>query len=302
MSGKTEKFFKDINKFLDENSDNLGDDAEQLNILLNNYMSQRQPFAEVTEENASSSDDFLELAQSASSKSAALKYAKKALELDPDNIDAAVMTADLTASSIEKLLEKYKKLIGKAEEKLEAEGYFEENCVGEFWLIIETRPYMRLLYEYSDNLVTCGKMRLAAAEYEKMLRLCEGDNLGARYRLMHIYAFLEDEQSALGLLKKYPDDDTQFLLPLSVLYYKLGNLRESNKYLKKLCEINKDTRKFFNGVIKGNLKQYLKNASPYGYRPFTIEEFAAEAVENSFLFACTSAYFDWAWQKLNSKR
>ena len=54
-----------------------------------------------------------------------------------------------------------------------------------------------------------------------MLKLCEGDNLGVRYQLMHLYAYIEDEMHALALHKKYGDDEeTQMLLPLAILYYK----------------------------------------------------------------------------------
>ena len=49
------------------------------------------------------------------------------------------------------------------------EGYFDENCVGEFWLILETRPYMRLLMNYVETLMECCKMRCAAEVCEKML-------------------------------------------------------------------------------------------------------------------------------------
>ena len=303
MSKETEKIFKEPDRFIAENSDAPCEPKENLQNMLNSFMSQRQPWAnEVTEDNAESSDDYLELAESAATKKTALKYAKKAAQLDPDNIDAAVMVAELTASSIEKLIEKYKSLIEEAEEKLKAEGYFDYDCIGEFWGLFETRPYMRLLDKYSGNLVQCGKMRLAIAEYEKMLKLCENDNLGVRYRLMHLYVFLEDEQSALRLSKEYSDEEsTQFLLPLSILYYKLGNLREANNYLKRLCAVNNDTIKFFNGLVKGDLLEHFKNMNSFGYRPFTIEEFLVESEENVFLFQSVSAYFEWAWQKLKSK-
>ena len=304
MSRQSEKLFKELDKFMAENSDVPCESEEELQNMLNSFMSQRQPREnKITEDNAETSDDYLELAESAAAKKTALKYAKKAVELDPDNLDASVMVAELTAASIEKLLEKYKNLIGEAEEKLKAEGYFDDDCVGEFWGILETRPYMRLLEKYSHNLVRCGKMRLAIAEYEKMLRLCVDDNLGARYSLMHLYAFLEDEQSALRLFKKYPEEEsTQFLLPLSILYYKIGHLREANNYLKRLCAVNKDTFKFFNGLIMGGLKKCFENMSSFGYRPFTIEEFLVETEENVFLFQSVSAYFEWAWQKLKTKK
>ena len=120
---------------------------------------------------------------------------------------------------------------------------------------------------------------------------------------MHLYVFLEDEQSAMKLFKEYPDEEsTQFLLPLSILYYKLGSLREANSYLKRLCAVNKDTVKFLSGLANGDLEKYLKKMQlSFGYRPFTMEEFLVETEENVFLFENVSAYFEWAWQKVKTK-
>lgn len=303
MSKQTEKVFREPHKYIDENGGSGDKTTDEMKDSVNGFMAQYQPSGqEMTEGIAETSDDFLELAESASSKKEALKYAKKAVELDPDNLDASVLAAGISAASLEKLLEKYENLMEAAEKKLKADGLFADDCIGDFWGLFQTRPYMRLLDRYSDALVRCGRMRMAVSGYEKMLKLCKNDNLGARYRLMHLFAFLEDEKSALDLLAKYPDEEsTQFLLPLSVLYYKLGDLREANKYLRRLCEINKDTRKFFNGVVGGDLDKYYEDMDLYGYSPFTIEEFLVESEENSFLFAGIPTYFDWALRKLKTK-
>lgn len=246
--------------------------------------------------------DFLELAYSANTDKMALKYAKKAIELEPDNIDARSMVIELSNNSLEKLIEKYKALIVESEAILKKQGFFNNDNIGEFWLIFETRPYMRLLHKYSTLLVDCGQMRLAMAEFKKMLELCSNDNLGVRYNLMHLYAFFEDEQSALELFKTYPEDSTQFLLPLSILYYKLGNLRKSYQYLKKLLAVNEDICDFLNIIISGELEKFYDYTNSYGYRPFTIEELAIEYEENNFLFDSTPAYFIWAKHKINSNK
>lgn len=302
MSKETEKMFKDFNKFVEENGGVR--DENELNDMFGKFMEQYQPMraGDITEKDATTADDFLELAEFANTKKAALKYAKKALELEPDNIDAAAIVIELSFVSYDKNIEKYKKLIDSAEKKLEADGYFDDSAIGNFWLITETRPYMRLLDRYATCLIQCGKMRLAIEVHEKMLRLCESDNLGARYRLMHLYAALENEMSALGLFKKYPEESVQFLLPLSILYYKLGNLRESEKYLKKLNTVSEDTRKFFDVVLSGRLENYLDAAAPYDYRPFTLEEYLFEARYNFYLIAQSPTYFEWAWQKIKAAK
>ena len=213
------------------------------------------------------------------------------------------MIAELSAATLDKALENYKKLIDKATKKLEEQGFFSEDCIGDFWIIMETRPYMRLRFDYMEILIEGSKMCLAINECEEMLRLCEGDNLGIRYRLMHLYVYLEDEQAALKLLEKYPDDEsTQFLLPMSILYYKLGNLTEATRYLKKLNSVNKDTYKFLNGVVKQNIDDCIDEIDSYGYRPFTIAELIKEMVTNDFLLSQTAAYYEWAFRKLKTMK
>ena len=103
------------------------------------------------------------------------------------------------------------------------------------------------------------RIREAMKQYEEMLRLCENDNLGARYRLIHLYVYFEDEQAALALYNQYEQEDsTQFLLPLSMLYYKKMNLKESLKYLKLLKKANKDTQEFFQAIINYDMGDYLE--------------------------------------------
>ena len=298
MSRQTEKMFKEFDRFMQENGNIEISGEDELNQALKTFMSQYQP----NNDDVETADDYLDLAESADTKKEALKYAKKAAELEPDNLDAAAMVIELSCTSSEKLSEKYKNLIDETEDKLKEQGYFEDDNFGEFWLIFETRPYMRLLEKYASHFVECGQMRLAISVYEKMLELCTNDNLGVRYTLMHLYIYLEDEQSALELYEKYPEESTQFLLPLSILYYKLGDLRKSNQYLKKLIEVNEDTRKFFNSLIDGSLMESVGDMTPYGYRPFTIEDFVIECKENYFLFSSMPEYFVWAKKKVNSKR
>ena len=88
---------------------------------------------------------------------------------------------------------------------------------------------------------------------EELLRLCEGDNLGIRYALMHLYAYFENEDGALALHKKYDEyEESQMLFPLAVLYYKKADFEASLQYLRRLAKANKDTKKFLRmmGMIR----------------------------------------------------
>ena len=123
----------------------------------------------------------------------------KALELEPDNLDAGRMMAELTAKNPYALMEKLSRLLEKGNRQMMKEGYFAPEYKGDFWGVIETRPYMRLRHLYMQTLTECGMPRRAARECEELLELCENDNLGVRYDLMHLYAMRSDS----GKLEKY---------------------------------------------------------------------------------------------------
>ena len=64
-------------------------------------------------------------------------------------------------------------------------------------------------------------MRKAISVYERMMELCTNDNLGARYCLMHLHAFMEEEGQTLKLFNQYKSNDSQSafsLLPPSKVF------------------------------------------------------------------------------------
>ena len=303
MSRETEKAFKQFEAFAKENGgDNmnekeLGDLFEQFINQYNHNLPQQ-----MTEKNAETSDDFMELAEDAGNEASALKYARKALQLDADNLDAERMIAEITATDELDLLKKLESAIKHGTELMEREGYMADD-IGHFWGITATRPYMRLRQEYMETLKDCGMTRRAIAECEEMLRLCENDNLGVRYTLMHLYALMEEEQPALELHKKYDGhEETQMLLPLSMLYFKQGQWEKAGDYLKRLSKANKDTKKFFRALKNDTLDQYIDQMQEYGYRPFSIEELITELMENPEVFRSAPGYFRWADRQLINKK
>ncbi|MBQ7504800.1 MAG: hypothetical protein IJP94_07360 [Clostridia bacterium] len=186
---------------------------------------------------------------------------------------------------------------------MKRDGWFSEQYIGDFWGFHETRPYMRLRNVYLDILVKCSMYKKAIEECKEIIRLNDNDNMGVRYKLMHLYTYFEDEESALKLSKKYKEDySSMFLLPLSMLYYKLGDLKSSTKYLKLLKEKNKDTLKFFEAFVHEDAGTIIEDVPAFGYQPLTIQEFAVEMEENQYLFAIMAPFFVWGLKKLKSSK
>ena len=245
--------------------------------------------------------DYLEMAEDAHSKKQTLEYLEKALEIEPDNVDALMMKSDLTLKDPLSHIKELEKIAEKERMKLEKQNFFKD-CMGDFWGFTETRPYMRVRYELIKCYMDLGMMRLAEQHCVDMLKLCENDNLGLRYTLMHIYAYFEDEDALLKLYEKFPEDNAMTLLPLSVLYYKRLDLTTAAGYLEKLKKNNKDLKDFINALNNDELDDVLDEIIPYGYQPGTAEELVTEVEENHFLFIQTPGYFDWANRELKRKK
>lgn len=180
MSRETEKMFKQLHDYMAQNApEGMSDEKVEslVNEFIQNYNSHRPD--EITEETARTSDDFLELAQDADNEGSALKYARKALKLDPDNLDAEFMVAEIASRDELDLLKKLRLAVRHGEQVMESKGYADEDSIGHYWGITETRPYMRVRSAYMSLMKDLGMFRGAAAECEEMIRLCENDNLAS---------------------------------------------------------------------------------------------------------------------------
>ena len=195
------------------------------------------------------SDDLLFEAYEEPVKSKAIKLAKKALEINPDNIDAENFITKFENNTIKKL-EKYKETLDKEQARLEKDNIFSKENIGIFWGLIETRPYMRTKHCYMLTLMELGRYTEAIQQGEEILKLCENDNQGVRYLIMGLYAVLEKFEECERIYKKYSDDSTFMLFPLSIMYYKKGDYKKTKKTLKVIQENNEYILEYLKQKIK----------------------------------------------------
>ena len=302
MSRETEKILKELQRFLDSHADEIKSE-DDANALAEQFLAEYDQKCAAQQDHApETADDYLDLAEQATSKKKHMEYLRKALELEPDNLDARLqMITCTTEHHLDEQRLALQELLDAADKQMEKSGAFKEYA-GEFWTAFETRPYMRVRYTYFDVLISCGMMRRAIDEGQRLLELCENDNLGVRYQLMHLYAYMEDEMHALALHKQFDSyEETQMLLPLAVLYYKLNQFDKAEDYIKRLAKANKDTKKFLRAAARDQLDDYIGEMSPYGYRPFTMEELLDELMHTSYLFNSVPYFFAWASKVLAAK-
>jgi len=238
-----------FNNMLQEFLSNV-EDERQLEERLQEFM-RKYNNGEIEYENTPLDDayEILEKAENTKNKTQAIKFAKEAYKTCNACFDAILFQVDLE----DKILKKHE-LLDKGlqfeKERLEKEGYFNKDNIGHFYGIYETRPYIRGLYTKVNLFILEGKMTQAKELCKKILSLNENDNTGARYLLMAIYAYLEDEKEMLMLYDKYSEENLEMLFPLFALYYKLGNNEKANKYLKQINKENPHFIKFFKGNIE----------------------------------------------------
>jgi tetratricopeptide (TPR) repeat protein len=134
----------------------------------------------------------------------ASSLAKKALAKDPDCVDALVVLAGIEADSAKAAIEGLQKAVEAGERSLGAK--FIKKNKGHFWLILETRPYMRALEHLATVLRARGSNLEAIKNCEKMIGLNPGDNQGVRDPLLGLYLATGKLEGARNLLDDYGDD------------------------------------------------------------------------------------------------
>lgn len=186
--------------------------------------------------------------------------ARKALSLDPDCIDAKGTLAQLTAASEEDLIEKYNHLVTEAERAL-GRNFFAENK-GHFWLMLETRPYMRHRLFLTQRLLKAGRTKDAIGHMETLLELNPKDNQGIRDILIGAYLLIDDLIGARKLLKKYEDAGATFLFARVLERFLSGELIDAAETLTKAEDENSFAADYLSG--KKALPKQLPNHYGFG--------------------------------------
>ena len=204
-------------------------------------------------------------AMEATSKTEARKLARRAIALYPDCVDALMTLAGLDARSTSELIEKYILAIEAGERSL-GEKFIRENK-GDFWLLIETRPYMRAMEQLASIYFVQSMYQEAIGLYEKMLKLNPNDNQGVRDPLLGAYLCIDNLQGAGRLLQRYKKDSmANFAWGRVLERFLSGDSAGAAAALAKAREANCFVEPFLVG------KQPVPRTSPEMYSPGSKEE------------------------------
>jgi tetratricopeptide (TPR) repeat protein len=197
-----ERMMQDLHRLLEEQEFETED---QVNAFLNDLMASGKPIPfSASSTPLEKAQDIMYGAWEARSRSQRIKLAKQALAISEDCADAYTLLAGESAKTPEEALELYEQAVRAGERALGPEIFEEE--VGNFWFILETRPYMRARTGLAQTLWMMGERKKAVDHYRDLLRLNPNDNQGLRYILLTFLLEMGDDPAAEKLVKKYEGD------------------------------------------------------------------------------------------------
>ncbi|HWQ55563.1 MAG TPA: hypothetical protein VN442_17890 [Bryobacteraceae bacterium] len=130
--------------------------------------------------------------------------ARRALELDPQCVDAMVVLAELTAE------DRVGEFITRVEEAVETA----RRCLPADWVWwqFEAQPYLRARHRLADALRVLGRADEARLHFEALLEADAEDHRRVREPLLCCYLVQEDLESARALLDRF-DGDASAVFP-----------------------------------------------------------------------------------------
>ncbi|HEX8732737.1 MAG TPA: hypothetical protein VF725_11835 [Ktedonobacterales bacterium] len=203
--------------------------------------------------------------------------AKRALTVSPDCADAYVLLAE-SQSDVRKARDYYQQGVDAGARALGAR-YFEE-AAGDFWGLVETRPYMRAKQGLAMTLWSLGEREAAISHASDLLRLNPGDNQGIRYVLTPWLLSMGDLKALAALLASYPDEISANWAYTRVLltFRESGAGRKAEQALKKALDINP------------HVPLYLLGLTP---PPQRMPDYYGFGDENEALFYVVEAAHSW---------
>jgi len=140
----------------------------------------------------------------ATEKRERIRLAMDALRISQDCADAYVLLAEEAALVPEQARNWYQRGVEAGERALGPEIFARE--AGNFWSLIETRPYMRAREGLADCLSFLGEGDAAVKHYWDMLRLNPNDSQGIRYKLLSCLMKSNNIGAAEELLEQFQDE------------------------------------------------------------------------------------------------
>lgn len=197
-------------------------------------------------------------AYQATSDKEKIKYAKKALEEDPDCFEAKVAIAlaqplFLSIKELERILEEEKM-------RLIRLGILKKKNMGSFASHVEGMSYIDALYDLMLSYIEIQGFKKAISIGEEIMRLDNEYRPHVHSIVVSLYAYFEDEQRIGKVCKNCNRQCIIYFISMMIVYYKKGNFKKAQEYLEVINQINSTFIPYFAGKkIKGEEGKIVLN-------------------------------------------
>ena len=175
-----------------------------------------------------------------------LSLAHKALATSPDCADAYVLLAEEEADLLARAVDYYQQGVAAGERALGA-AFFDENQ-GQFWGLLETRPYMRARAGLANTLWSLQRRDEAAQHFQALLVLNPDDNQGLRYSLLNLLLEADRDTEAAALLKQFDDGMAEWRYTGALLAFRQhGASKTAERRLSAALKYNKFVPRYLTG-------------------------------------------------------
>lgn len=299
MSTLTDNVISQFYQFVQDKTGGALESDEQLEKLFQEFMEQYNAGLDdappLSKETAKSVYDWLELSEQQNTKKAQRECLEKAKELEPKNLDVLLRILLLEKKSYWEYIPEVQKILALGKEDLKERKLYKES-MGDFYMVLETRPYMRVLQFYLTILAGSYMIQQAIAVAKEMLKLNQNDNLGARYTLMALYVYTEDEFNVRKLIREHKEEEDSafFTMPLALLKFRQGKWEEAKAILEKVKAQYKGFTTFLRDAAAGRDALYDEDFHNDYYQPFTRSELITIVLDCDFLWDNAQEFFQWA--------
>jgi len=183
---------------------------------------------------------------------------RRALEIDPHNIDAQVLL--LSATKPEEEAQHLRQIVRDAEEHLGPDFFTTRR--GQFYVDPETRPYLRARQALMVALGAAKDFGAAIEEGEGLLELVPEDPLGVADYLAGYYLAADQPEQALDLMDNRfaGEEGPVFQYARMIAHHRLGHSDEAEEALEEALQANPFVFPILLGVL--NAEEIAEEMSP----------------------------------------
>lgn len=161
----------------------------------------------------------------------------QALALDPRCVDALTVQAFVASEDAGELVEALEGALSVGENDL-GDDFFAE-FMGDFWTMVEARPYLRTVKQLAEVLWNVGRRFDAVAHYEHLVELDPADHMGNASLLLGYYLSMGEIQRAWDLLEDFDEvGNTVCAWAWVLLFLQIGDEDAAVDGLKHALELN----------------------------------------------------------------